>query len=690
MTILSSLATGLAPLAQEPESQSPDAVEELGEVGVEWVANFNTCPANDLPNCTEPECMKLYNALVGDGWTGRFHYGNNAAWETDFKRSALGGSESSYVDSVDLALFCSHGSGAYDEVWSQSLSSLYFGYPHTDCHLTPGDAYLSWGDLDLEWFATFTCSVLSDGGPSPYYNRGYWAAVMDGLHLMLGMKTTMYCSSQIGQKWADYMLGWKWCFLGICFWIRPPYTITQSWFEAIDDTQPGGVCGRVLAEVSDNYNDYLWGKGYVSPDPTHNGIYWYWDHCSCTPPPLQVENPEQYDELPVLEVVHRDVTQGWVLETIAPAFNMGDTGVFSDTGHFYLINTTGVETQTLQVDMVSGGYKYRVQNELWVPPETPPRLPGTETAMALVEDWFAIQGEELPGAWYRTGQTLVMEEQMVEVQMDMLEGGIAGEQELQRIPVDLALSYGRVEVLPARTAQGIQMQGFSIVGPGARTKVYLGDGGKILGVQGGSRDIQQTGAYLPIIDPGEAWSWFLQDPTIALATIPWAYDQVMQTAGIGPTLGYYEEPQAQGQEQLVPTWIFSADFYAGGQLLAGGVLVYLPAVEQSAAEYLPPVVIITAPSDGSEFSPGELLTFEGNVMQYGLEPFAYEWYSSHDGFLGSGDTIQASLSGAVEKGDLISHTISLQVTDANGQEGADSVMVFVRAALYLPIILLSE
>jgi hypothetical protein len=138
---------------------------------------------------------------------------------------------------------------------------------------------------------------------------------------------------------------------------------------------------------------------------------------------------------------------------------------------------------------------------------------------------------------------------------------------------------------------------------------------------------------------------------------------------------------------MVPTWVFNASFYAHDDLLAGGVLVYLPAAQQSAGEYLPPAVDIVAPSHGSEFGPGEMVTFEGHVTQYGLEPFAYEWYSSHEGFLGSGDTINAPLSGAVEKGELISHTISLQVTDANGQEGADSVMVFVRTAHYLPVVL---
>jgi hypothetical protein len=73
--------------------------------------------------------------------------------------------------------------------------------------------------------------------------------------------------------------------------------------------------------------------------------------------------------------------------------------------------------------------------------------------------------------------------------------------------------------------------------------------------------------------------------------------------------------------------------------------------------------------------------------EFGKEPYTFDWYSSHDGFLGSGQTLPAMLTGAVEKGSLVSHTITLQVTDANGQKGAASENVYVRTAVYLPIVL---
>ncbi len=65
----------------------------------------------------------------------------------------------------------------------------------------------------------------------------------------------------------------------------PALTVTQAWFSATDDQQPSGVRARVVAEDLNNYNDYLWGEGYVSPDYPHNGG-WYWDHVSGTPAPI--------------------------------------------------------------------------------------------------------------------------------------------------------------------------------------------------------------------------------------------------------------------------------------------------------------------------------------------------------------------------------------------------------------------
>jgi hypothetical protein len=689
IAILSSLPAGSLALAEEPLSADILGWGDDGilEVGTEWIAYFTQCPANNIP-CEQPQCEGFYDELVDAGWTGRFNYGNCSAWAKDFKRSAVGGSENSVVDSADIVLFCDHGGGGtWDSFWNKWLSYIHFGCdgPDNDCNVSPGEAYMSYGDKDLEWLAFKACSVLSDGGPAPYRNRGYWASTMNGLHLLLGFKNSSSCSSQFGEKWAEYMLGWcPWWWPFGC--LRPPYTIKQAWFEAVDDTQPGGVCARVLAEVQDNYNDHLWGKGYVSPDPVHNSVYWYWDHCSCTPPPLQLgeEVLAQIETLPVYEVADREVNEEYVLE-IASAFGM--TGTVEDVGtdgeYYYLVHATEVDTYTLQVDIASGGYKYRNLSEIEVSPEEPPELPTAEEAVIIGNEFFTGPGEDLPGAAYRTGGILTSREEQVEVEMAAPESGILQEQELSRIPVNVSLSYGRV-ITPAvgvRTALGLryQPQTLSLVGPGARIKMYLGDLNEILGVQGGSRDIQTTGQEVTIMDADKVWDMFLADPSIVLASIPLVYDEVVKTE---ETLGYYEQSQSETQKELIPAWIFTVDFYTGGELLEEGVLIYVPA----AAEYLPPEVAIEAPTTGDVFNSGQTVTFSGSVVQFGKPPFTYNWYSDHDGFLGSEATITAPLTAAIREGEAVSHTITLQVTDANGQQSAASTTVFVKPTIYLPLV----
>ena len=670
--------------AGEPVTRVPADVGTLGwgdegirEVGVEWINDFPGT-VNDRSHWDE-SCDGLYYALRSEGWTGRFRWTDWNAWERDFKDESRGGAEDSVADRADIVMLCTHGSGTWDDFWNKNLSSVYFGSTVHGHHLVPGDAYHAYGDQDMEWLAFDACSVLG-GGPAPYYNRGYWAATMNGLHLLLGFKNTMYVVAPgDGDKWADYMLGVK--FWG--FWLRPPYKVAQAWFEAVDDVQPGGVCARVLAEESYYLNDYLHGRGTVYADHV-DGDYTYRDHCSCTPPPLQIAQLSlaQIETLPVYQVVDRQVDENFVLG-VASAFGMAGT-VEGDDDAYYMVSSTEGMTYTLQVDRVSGGFKYRNQSELWATPIETPTLPLADEAVRIGNEFFAAAGKDLPGAAYRTGEALTMVEEQVEVTKLNPAAGVLAEEELNRMPVDVSLSFGRV--LPAqvgvRTELGLQEeeQDISLVGPGARVKMYLGDLGDILGVQGGSRDIAATGQTVTIMDAEKAWDLWLADPTIAVAQVPWVADVISKTA---QTLAYYEHPHAQSQQELIPVWVFTADFYSAGELLAQDVLVYVPA----AAEYLPPEVDIATPTPGSKFRAGSTVTLSGSVLQYGKPPYSYAWYSTHEGPLGSGASIAVPLSAAIREGQVFSHTLSLQVTDANGQQGTDSVEVFVQPTVYLPIVI---
>jgi hypothetical protein len=343
-----------------------------------------------------------------------------------------------------------------------------------------------------------------------------------------------------------------------------------------------------------------------------------------------------------------------------------------------MVQPSGIYTYTLQVDRMTGSYKYRNATKLWATPKEPPRLPPKQEALDRAESFFREYAEILPaaGAGYRNGETLFWyEEQVLTAKAP---GDAVARVEVAEVvtPTNAALSYGRLLDIPQYELS------LSMVGPGARTKMYLGDAGEILGVQGGSREVGEVGV-VKILSADDMWDRFMKDPGIALLPPPGVYERIERQGE--PALAYFEQPYTEQQTQLIPTWVFSTTMTLGSdarQAQTQGTWIYVPA----ASEYFPPEASILSPADGETFGLGELVTLSGEV-HYGRAPYTFDWYSSVQGFLGTGLTIDVPLWPALAKGDLTSHTITLQVTDANGQQGSDSVEVTVKADIYLPVVL---
>ncbi|MFZ2097872.1 MAG: DUF6345 domain-containing protein [Anaerolineales bacterium] len=668
---LAKLPVNATPPTAIPDSPTGWGDDGVLEIGVEWINDFPGT-ADDRSHWDE-SCDGLYNQLLSTGWISRFHFTDWSAYETDFKNESLGGSEDAYVDKVDIAMICTHGAGTHDDFWNKNLSSVYFGSSHTDQHLSPGDAYKAYGDKDLEWLAFDSCSVLSDGGAAPYYNRGYWAATMNGLHLLLGFKNTMYVwAPGDGLLWGFYMKGFS--------WFLPPSTVTQAWFQAVDYVQPTVTCARVLAETPNNFNDYLWGKGYVSPDPVADNYYYYWDHCSTGAKQSIIDNTQpEAITLPRLQVLDRMVNEEYVQNIIAPAFNLtGDIAM--DDMFYYMVNTSGGITQTLQVDRVTGSYSFHNLSSLWVTPEMTPTLPTTRVADLIINNWFTqTPAEGLPAAWYRTPlYYFYLTEDIVGEQFMMGENGEFTEQEISRLPANVSMTYPRLISVQAGTADGIQQVEYPVFGPGGRLKLYLGDGGEIIGVQGGSRDVSETKEQIPILDAGVVWNMLMEDNSLAIPELPYAADYITYTAA---TLGYYELPYLEHQSELIPAWEFTTDFYLDGDLLAEDVPVYVPA----AAEYMPPQVAILNPPDGSTFLAGAPILFEGSAFG-GTPPYSYAWNSSSDGYLGDTLNIVSALGSEIKGGNVFSPSVSLQVTDAHGLSSTATITLNINPLFWLPAI----
>ena len=636
------------------------------EVGIEWVNDTR----GDLwdTNFNDDSCNELDSRLINQGWSQKYVYVDNNAFETDLKNEMYGGSEDQNVDSVDIAMVCIQSIVAYDQRWQIPLDSLFFGTRVDDNYLTPGDAFQAYGDQDLEWLAFDASSILSD------QSKEFWALSMKGLHLLLGFqnyRVSNYFSE--GGLWGRFMTGYSVC--------SAPRTVMQAWFLATDHSQPESVCARVISHGYDAFNDYLTGEGYVNPDPSLYTSKYYFDHCSTGAAygGMQV-NPVQPEigNVPVVEVVPREVNEEFLSDAILPAFDLQNEPICFDGMYYAVSQMVDGITLTLTIDKETGGYSYQNLGKLWVSPHISPTLPSAVEAAQRIDDWIrTTPALNLPAIGYRNAGYEYLVEEIVELNQATTVTGI--QQESNKVPVDVSMTYPRQLTLAAGTSNGIQQVNFPVFGPGGRLKIYLGDGGEIIGVQGGSRDIRVTTEIVNILDPDLVWKMYQADHGLALGEISYLADTITHAT---PTLGYYEMAYPIHQSELIPVWKFPANFYAEGILLGENVPIYLPA----ANKYLPPQASILNPADGSSFRSGEVISFEGSITG-GTPPYAVKWSSSKDGILGDTIDILAALSSTERDGELFTQEVSFQVIDANGLSDTANIALIIKPLVWLPMIM---
>ena len=348
------------------------------EVGVEW-ENVFPDPALNVDHMGD-SCDGLMSWLHAVNWIQTFRFTNYEMWEVDAMNESLGGMEDTYVDNVDFAMICSHGGSEFDTKWQKTLRAITYGSSHIDQHLAPGEAYLAYGDKDLEFFAIDACQVLRDD------SFIYWASSMNGLHLLLGYKTNMYTDFP-----GDGF------YLGLFMTMSNSMSVAQAWFTAVDYNQPGVACARILAERSSNFNEHWWN---TSPDPLVDSEKWIWDHCSWNY--TNYANPHiqaNIITMPVVRVLPRVVNNDYVYDTIAPAFNMTGPISIEDT-FFTMADTSNGITRTLLVDSVTGSFSYHNLSELWTTPIITPTLPDEKISLNLVNEWFSstpAEGFQVPG-----------------------------------------------------------------------------------------------------------------------------------------------------------------------------------------------------------------------------------------------------------------------------------------------------
>jgi len=646
-------------------------------------------------------------------WVRRYSFNESTAWEEDFKRHDRGGKNNSYADAVDLQFYVGHGS---------PNGFTFDNNTHDDGQLHYNDCERAWGDKDNEWVALTSCNVLDNS------KMGEWAQCMNGNHLILGFKTTAYAHNNFRDT-QSYWFG---------YYVRNNYTMTQAWFKACDRVQRTRVV-RVLGNELPCFDDRP-NLGQLCAD-SYDTDWWYWTHSCGTETAISVPVQRLQQEMPVFRIAPYSLDEATSdLSELGSIFNVPVTQTLqaaaltgSDPNEPFLTATNG--TTELEVDKSSGLYGYYDLDGIWSAPtaETAYAV-SAASANAISNDEAKRIADDFLNSNGLMGNGSVFYEVIsdtVSVPLDTPPGNptetvasaITGEVEM---PTAWQVIYSRHLVYtPTVSAAGggtVDPIEFSVVGPGAKQKVYVPVSSspsaasptgteKILGVQGGWRDVEQqfvvnsAGILAPLtvsmLTTETVRSLYLAlGEEVVLADIPL---DVKSREILAETAAYYEMAAGSSQAELIPVYEFNVRFTLKDDTSRDD-FVDVPVNET----YIRPLARIVSGIPTESVTNGSSLTLAAadasqTLQSLGLGDFnfvlgsgdpdnyIYDWFIDsldESNKIGSGRTINFDVPyGNVGHG--TTRTVMLRVTDLgnpNQSSATTSATFDVDPAVFLPLV----
>jgi hypothetical protein len=654
----------MLPAAQGFLPAEPVAVKSavpLADDGGAWEVGAEAA-GGSLSSYAYSEASNLYNRLRNCGWNGRFLYSTSLAWEEDFKRSAAGGTEHLYLDTVDLMFYVGHG----------SPGGFTFDPPyHDDSTLTPSDCNYAWGDGDNEWVALTSCQVLADS------NRSQWAACMAGTHLILGFVSN--ASAFMGTSTQGYRFANNIC---------NGWTVTGAWFKACDNQV--GHTVRALAEENDCFYDKPSASSVCSDAWDYD--YYYWTHsCGAAVPSsltaASAPDARPLDAMPIFRTPPLSLAEAQnTYSHLGDVFDIPPSvtaSAMQSNGGVWRSESDGRE---LEMDSGSGGYNFYDMNNLWSQQQVE-RFSAAGIATISADDARAIADNFL-----QQNGLMSAGAQFLQVVSDTLTtatrpgGAMMATEETQVTAWEV--QYTRMVSAPVASAAGgpATAQEFPVVGSGARLTVYVdataaraasNGTGAILGTLGGWARVEQPAVSaagvesVPVLTPEQIYTLFNQlESRVVVNTPPIDADQ---REILGHTLAYWEEGMGTSQGELMPVYALNVRYSQAGAVLAEGP-VYVPANQN----YMRPFARIeSAPTDPVRV--GQVATLTATDATKTLAQLGYD--ASLNFALGSGDYIYDWFVGSVEEANRIGSGRILRYTvraDAATHGGAPQQTVILR------------
>jgi hypothetical protein len=187
-------------------------------VGVEWIDTFHAGPCNQNNlSYRDDHAEGFYNHMGSHGHLRIFDWGQDNAWETDFRHPDFGGDSLNWTDNVDFCYYADHGGN-----WS-NVMHIAFAVAHNNC-LASSDTW-KLGSRMLKWLVLDCCQAVLNTNASHIWS--VWSGPMRGCHMVFGFIEDGHDSwwnSSLGSDFGDdagrgYALSNSWLDHAYSWWL---------------------------------------------------------------------------------------------------------------------------------------------------------------------------------------------------------------------------------------------------------------------------------------------------------------------------------------------------------------------------------------------------------------------------------------------------------------------------------------